>query len=105
MAVLFGLLMRCSAENQRALLESLPGASNKKKLHALAESAREFMLFYVEFAKKVTAAADGDDDEGEGQEDEEVGGGMGSLIRDTQGETVARDVTAFLEQLRDSTRG
>lgn len=99
--------MRHSKENQQILLASLPGSSNKKKLHALAESAREFMLFYVEFAKKVSVVAnedeDGDDVLADGGERVEQGG-VGSLIRDTQGETVARSVTEFLEDLRNSTR-
>ncbi len=104
-AVLFGLLMRHSAENQRILLASLPGISNKKKLHALADNAREFMLFYVEFAKKISAVAEAEDDEGEeavGGKGGEGLGGMGSLMRDSQGETVARNITAFLEELCDS---
>lgn len=103
-AVLFGLLMRHSAENQRILLASLPGASNKKKLHALAANAREFMLFYVEFTKKISAVAGEDEGEAEGGESSSQGGGMGTLMRDSQGENVARSVTMFLEDLRNSTR-
>ena len=108
-AVLFGLLMRHSVENQRLLLDSLPGVSNKKKLHALAENAREFTLFYVEFAKKISAVTEedeGDDEGGDGggESGGDLVGGMGNLMRDSQGETVARDITAFLENLRNSTR-
>jgi len=57
LAVLFGLLMSESPENQSAILESLPTpttsraqknkANNKVKLSRLAEQARDFVAFYA----------------------------------------------------------
>ena len=105
-AILFGLLMQGNTAVQRALLEKLPGTTNRKKLAGLVDNAREFTLFYVEFAKKASAAAEGMDDEDEGdpsrqrmQEAE-----MPQLLRDSQGESVARGVLEFLTGLRDQTR-
>ena len=106
MAVLFGLLMKGNTDVQRELLEKLPGPTNRKKLAGLVDNAREFTLFYVEFAKKASAAAEGLDVE----DDEDVDGvahmemDTRKVLRDTQGESVARDVLEFLTGLRDQTR-
>ncbi|THH32549.1 hypothetical protein EUX98_g1637 [Antrodiella citrinella] len=104
-AILFGLLMRGNTDVQRMLLEKLPGTTNKKKLAGLVDNAREFALFYVEFAKKASAATEGRNEE-EGSREGPVAGDvdMRQVLRDTQGESVARDVLSFLTSLRDQTR-
>ena len=89
LAVLFGLLMFESPENQSAILESLPfptsatssrvqksKPSNKIKLSRLAEQARDFVVFY--------AAVNGHSKEGE---------------RESK---VAKSVVRFLEKQRDA---
>lgn len=105
MAVLFGLLMQQCPANQRVLLDALPGTSDKQRLNSLVEHAREFTLFYVEFTKKVSAAIRSQIREEEEDDEESVevsaGVGYGAVLRDTRGETVAKDVIVFLERLRD----
>ena len=92
LAVLFGLLMSESPENQLAILESLPlpkftaatssrvqknnKTGNKIKLGRLAEQARDFVVFY--------AAVNGHSKEGE---------------RESK---VAKSVVRFLEKQRDA---
>ena len=91
LAVLFGLLMSGSPENQSAILESLPvptsaattssrvqknKISNKVKLSRLAEQARDFVAFY--------AAVNGHSEEGEKES------------------KVAKSVVRFLEKQRDA---
>ncbi|KAH9922543.1 hypothetical protein B0H21DRAFT_701490 [Amylocystis lapponica] len=105
MAVLFGLLMQGCRENQRVILRALPGASDRGKLNALVEHAREFTLFYVEFTKRVEAVVHSQSRGDEEDEEDVLEGGDGSIervLRDGKGETVARDVIAFLERLRDA---
>ncbi|EMD31914.1 hypothetical protein CERSUDRAFT_119234 [Gelatoporia subvermispora B] len=104
MAVLFGLLMQGCLENQNILLGALPGSSRRHKLTSLITNATEFTQFYVEFTKRVSAAV-------HNQEDEEDQGihfdmppsdsSVDKLLRDTKGETVAKNVITFLERLRD----
>ncbi|CAL1709185.1 unnamed protein product [Somion occarium] len=101
-AILLGLLIKNDRENQKIILSALPGSSNRNRLTSLIENAREFALFYAEFAKKVNAtveASNEDDDEDEGQQRDTS---MSRMLRDTQGESVARDTIQYLEQLRDS---
>lgn len=93
LAVLFGLLMSESPENQSAILESLPAptsasapssrrvqksktGNNKIKLSRLAEQARDFVAFY--------AAINGHSEEGEKES------------------KVAKSVVRFLEKQRDA---
>lgn len=94
LAVLFGLLMSESPENQSAILKSLPVSptsatapssrvqknnnktSNKVKLSRLAEQARDFVAFY--------AAVSGHSEEGEKES------------------RVAKSVVRFLEKQRDA---
>ena len=92
LAVLFGLLMSESPENQSAILESLPDPTsaaatssrvrknnktgNKAKLGRLAEQARDFVAFY--------AAVSGHSEEGEKES------------------KVAKSVVRFLEKQRDA---
>ncbi|KAH8083331.1 hypothetical protein BXZ70DRAFT_900832 [Cristinia sonorae] len=103
-AILFGLLLEANPSAQKAVLHKLPGATNKKKIGGLVDDAREFTLFYVEFAKKASAAAEG----GEEAEDEDTSMGKGADMRmvmhDSQGESVARDVLEFLTKLQAQTR-
>ncbi|TCD68737.1 hypothetical protein EIP91_009883 [Steccherinum ochraceum] len=106
-AILFGLLMKSSSEVRRLLLDKLPGATNKKKLASLVDNAREFALFYVEFAKKASAAAAAEGREEDGGDEEHLlaqDADMRKMLRDSQGESVARDVLEFLTGLRDQTR-
>ncbi|KAI0646376.1 hypothetical protein C8Q79DRAFT_909710 [Trametes meyenii] len=106
MAVLFGLLMECAPDNQRALLDALPGPSDREKLDALLQHAQDFTLFYVTLTRKMAEA------QGEGQHEDselmEVGGGVCSpagrptgVFKDSKGEAVAKGVIAFLRKLRD----
>lgn len=110
MAVLFGLLMQNCPENQHVLLRTMPGISDRRKLGLLVEHAREFTLFYVEFTKKVMMAVSRQSREGdEGENDAEkldpsAVAGARAVLHDTQGETVAKRVLSFLEDLRDSRR-
>jgi hypothetical protein len=91
LAVLFGLLMSESRENQSAILESLPVPTSasalssrvqkskigkKIKLSRLAEQARDFVAFY--------AAVNGHSEEGEKES------------------KVAKSVVRFLEKQRDA---
>ena len=90
LAVLFGLLMSESPENQSAILESLPAPTSattssrvqkkksgyKVKLSRLAEQARDFVAFY--------AAVNGHSEEGEKES------------------KVAKSVVRFLEKQRDA---
>ncbi|OCH93315.1 hypothetical protein OBBRIDRAFT_725065 [Obba rivulosa] len=104
MAVLIGLLMEESLENQGILLDSLPGPSRRQKLSVLIANATEFTRFYVEFTKRVSAALnsrEGDQDEHERLETHPGDGSADKVLRDTKGETVAKNVIAFLESLRD----
>ncbi|KAI0076532.1 hypothetical protein K474DRAFT_1597837 [Panus rudis PR-1116 ss-1] len=113
MAILLGLLMRGDSENQEIILNALPGPekAKKQKLNGIVENAREFAVFYAEFSKKVAEASQGadleredDDVVGRDDEDDEVVVGdssVGKVLHDTQGESVARDVIAYLEELRD----
>ncbi|KAI0937575.1 hypothetical protein AcV7_003573 [Taiwanofungus camphoratus] len=109
MAILFGLLMRGCPDNQLVLLGALPGSSDKRKLNTLIEHARDFTQFYVEFTKKVSAVVNSQsrgDDEDYGMEARTLGvnidGSMERVLRDANGETVAREVISFLEGLRDN---
>lgn len=108
MAVLFGLLMRGCPDNQQLLIPVLPGTSYKAKINGLVENAREFALFYMEFAKKAFAVVQ--DGAGSDEEDLETSRsfdlhgrkeGMKRVLSDIQGNTVAGDVVLFLERLRD----
>lgn len=98
MAVLFGLLMERSIENQQLILAALPGASNRDKLRSLVDNAREFLLFYVNFAKKIAEASQQVEDSEE-DEQERIEGGVQSVLRDVKGETVANNVIRYLEEL------
>lgn len=101
MAILLGLLLRDSPRNQRLLLEALPGSSNNKKLHLLIENAKEFTAFYVGFTQKVAESqSHGHEDEqnSDDQGDYELAEGRAS--RDLESETVAKNVIAYLEELR-----
>lgn len=98
MAVLFGLLMEQNVENQRLVLAVLPGASNRDKLRSLVDNAREFLLFYVNFAKKVAEASQEVEDD-EDDERERIEGGVQSVLHDVKGETVANNVIRYLEEL------
>lgn len=108
MAVLFGLLMRGSPDNQQLLIPALPGSSHRAKINGLVENAREFELFYLEFAKKVSAAVhDSDEEHDEDAENSrsfDLDGrqeGIKRMLSDIKGDTVAGDVVLFLEKLRD----
>ncbi|KAH9924173.1 wings apart-like protein regulation of heterochromatin-domain-containing protein [Fomitopsis serialis] len=116
MAVLFGLLMRDCRENQRVLLDALPGTSNKQKLEKLAEHARDFTSFYVDFTRRVSQVVQNQsqsqsldlDDDGPMEdfggfaisEDDRVG----KMLSDSHGAAVANDVVTFLGTLIRNSR-
>lgn len=104
LAVLFGLLIRDSPENERIMLSALPGSVRRAKLDGLARHAKEFVGLYREFMSRVArGSGDGNgDDHGSDEGDEGVvGGGTAGVVRDGAGEGVARDVVLYLEGLRD----
>jgi hypothetical protein len=103
LAVLFGLLMMDSKENQTAILDALPGSSSSSsnmksaiakhaKLSKLVDQARDFVVFYTVVSKRlnydrVDGGDDDDDDDGSGEKVKENG--------------VVKQVVSFLEGLRD----
>lgn len=98
-AILFGLLMRDNVSNQRILLAAFPGSSTREKLAPLVESAQEFVDLYGQVMTKV-ARGEVDENEKNSDDDDEVpykraGGG------DEKGESIAKDVVAFLEILSE----
>lgn len=113
MSILLGLLMQRRSRNQAALLDTLPGTSKREKLRELAEHARDFTSFYVDFANKVAESQQEQEVDGAEENEEvdtvgaaaqaELRGGIGRALKDTKGETVAKDVIAFLDGLRSRT--
>ena len=108
MAVLFGLLMRDSPENQRVLLDALPGTSHSQKLEKLVEHARDFTNFYVDFTRRVSQAVQSQSQTLEFDDDmpvEDLGGyaieddRVGRMLGDSHGAAVANDVVSFLDSL------
>lgn len=105
-AVLFGLLMRDNLENQTFILDILPGDTNKQKLDAIVETAREFVEFYGEVMVRVARGRKrgGEIEESQATElDEENECVDEDFIIDDGGEKTARDVVAFLDLLSSST--
>jgi len=106
LAVLLGLLMRGSKANQKVLLATaLPGSSNRSKLAALAEQAREFVTFYAQLAVQLSVAAKGkaDDDADDDDDDNEIphsdDHNVDRMVRDGNNGQVAQEVISFLEKL------
>jgi hypothetical protein len=100
-AVLLGLLMRDNKANQKVLLATLPGSTNRSKLASLAEQAREFVTFYAELAVRLSAAAaakDKDDEEDDGSVARSNEHNVERMVSDGNGD-VAREVISFLEKL------
>lgn len=98
--------MRDNLENQRSILDVLPGGTNKQKLSVLVDTAREFVEFYGEVMARVAKGRRKGDVIVESQATE-IGEEQGScadegVIVDDSGERTARDVVAFLELLSDS---
>jgi len=91
-AVLFGLLMRGSAENQTIILDTLPGAG----LEGLIRHAKEFVGLYAEFMARV--ARDGEGHNGDDTEEEII---AQVPTKDSATQDVAQDVIKFLESLMD----
>ncbi|KAI8986902.1 hypothetical protein BD414DRAFT_416070 [Trametes punicea] len=106
MAILFGLLMDCAPNNQRTLLDAIPGASDREKLGALLQHAQDFTSFYIALTRKMaeTQSRREDDDE-EGRDASTVDScalpPASRVLRDSKGEVVAKGVIAFLRKLRD----
>ena len=108
MAVLFGLLMRDSPENQRVLLDTLPGISRKQKIEKLVEHARDFTNFYVNFTRRVSQVVQSQSQTLDLDEDgpsEDLGGyaveddRVGRMLGDSHGAAVANEVVSFLDSL------
>ncbi|KZT68954.1 hypothetical protein DAEQUDRAFT_307759 [Daedalea quercina L-15889] len=104
------LNFRC-AENQRELLDTLPGDSDKRKLEQLVEHARDFTNFYVDFTRRVSQVIQSQSQlqsvelEDDGQI-EDLGGfavseddRVGKMLSDSDGAAVANDVVSFLNSL------
>ncbi len=92
-AVLFGLLMRGSTENQNIILDVLPGAG----LEDLIQHAKEFVGLYAEFMAQV-ARGEGRD-AGDTQEDNSEVITVQVPTKDRATQDVAQDVIKFLESL------
>ncbi len=97
LAVLFGLLMMDSKENQTAILDALPGSSSSSdlrlviakhaKLSKLVEQARDFVVFYTVVSKRLNYdRVNGGDD------------GNGEKVKESR---VVKEVVSYLEGLRD----
>jgi len=100
--------MRGNKANQKVLLAAaLPGSSNRTKLAALAEQAREFVTFYAELALRLSKAAKGKDDDADDDEDQDDDNtsprsddyNVDRIARDGNNGQVAQEVIAFLEKL------
>lgn len=104
MAFLFGALMEGSQENQKILLNSLPGASNHDKLDSLAEQARDFVSFYTELAARLSEAHSVENGSVETRIDAETQGQthLSELALDAKGQDAARGIIRFLGELRDT---
>ena len=107
-AVLFGLLMRGNSENQTSILGMLSGDTNKQKLAALVDTAREFVEFYGEVMARVARGRGKGGRIEESQttevdEEEDFINVDEAFVVGDSGEKTARDVVAFLELLSDST--
>jgi hypothetical protein len=100
-AVLLGLLMCDNKANQKVLLATLPGSTNRSKLASLAEQAREFVTFYAELAIRLSAAAAAkhkDDKEDDGSVARSNEHNVERMVSDRNGD-VAREVISFLEKV------
>lgn len=100
LAVMFGLLMRSSPENQEQILEALngtgAGASPRAKLNRLVDQARDFIAFYAALSSN-PLDSDGpvDGNGAEGDRRREI-----DAERERESK-IAKDVVTFLEGLRD----
>lgn len=129
-AILLGLLVQNDNKNQDLVLQALPSpppnsnrstnargarSADQAKLTGLIENAKEFAAFYVEFAKKISSTVvderddehsamdvdEGNDDVSENLDKVVRGVNVRGMLKDRQGESVARDVIRYLEGLRD----
>lgn len=48
LAIIFGILMDGSAENQRILIDALPGPSQQTRMSGLLKNARDFLASYTQ---------------------------------------------------------
>lgn len=101
LSILFGLLMRGSPENERIILDSLPGPSRGAKVDDLVSYANEFVGLYREFMKRVAreggrGSSEVDDEDAPEETRLELG-----KARDGAGEDVAREIVSYLEGLRN----
>jgi hypothetical protein len=104
LTVLLGLLMRGGKANQKVLLATaLPGSSNRSKLAALAEQAREFVTFYAQLAVRLAVAAQGKADDDADDDDNEIphsdDHNVDRMVKDGNNGQVAQEVIFFLEKL------
>ena len=100
--------MRDNLENQAAILGMLAGDTNRQKLGALVNTAREFVEFYGEVMARVARGRERgsgieDSQATEIDEEEDAIDVDEGFVVDDSGEKTARDVVAFLELLSDST--
>jgi len=94
--------MRGSKANQKLLLATaLPGSSNRSKLAALAEQAREFVTFYAQLAVRLAVAAQGkaDDDADDNEIPHSDDHNVDRMVKDGNNGQVAQEVIFFLEKL------
>lgn len=91
--------MQGHPRNQVIILRLLPGPSNRKKVESVMGSVQEFTLFYSEFVKKATHAAQLEDydDDPEARQNE-----VDSALRASQGELVVKQVLLSLQNLFNS---
>jgi hypothetical protein len=67
-AVLLGLLCVRNPQNQRVLLQSMPGASDASKLSSLIATIRDFVTFCADVVRKMTKVAEDSEESEEGAE-------------------------------------
>jgi hypothetical protein len=95
-SILFGLLMRDSIANQRTILAALPGSTIRAKLIPVVETAQEFVNFYGEVMTRAAGV------NSVGTDDDAKNDIPNRTKPQEKGETIARDVVAFLEILSES---
>jgi hypothetical protein len=98
---MFGILMRNNTANQKVILSSQPGFLRSTKLNKLIEQAREFSLLYADLTSKMVKTEDNRADENDEADSSPQCGAERKIFEDGKGQSVTRDVVAFLEGLQD----
>lgn len=104
--------MQENPKNQQTLLRTLSGTTQRKRLDALIENAKDFTAFYVRFSESAAQVLrerthkddqdlDAEEDEAElGESRRDLENGLQGVLHDSKGEDVANSAIQFLEGLR-----